>query len=136
MMLRAATAASGGTGAPFATHLPFLLDHCGFSDFSGGHDYPNAGSLFALASAPNVYVKVSNHVWHLASVAGAQPRSVTAALVRAFGAQRVMWASDLTVHDRTYGELIGEADAACTDLTEAERMLVLGDAAAALWWPH
>lgn len=45
----------------------FLLDHCGFSDFSGGDDYPNARALFALASGPNVHVKVSNHVWHLAS---------------------------------------------------------------------
>jgi len=47
-----------------------------------------------------------------------------------------MWASDLTVHDRSYAELIGEAEAACAELTEAQRMLVLGDAAAALWWPH
>ena len=57
--------------------LPFLLDHCGFSDFSGGDEYPNARALFALASSPNVHVKVSNHVWHLASSAGAEPRSVT-----------------------------------------------------------
>ena len=116
--------------------LPFLLDHCAFADFSGGRDYPNARALFALAAEPNVHVKVSNHIWHLATSAGAEPRSVTAALVQAFGATRVMWASDLTVHDRAYADLIGEAEAACADLTEAQTMLVLGDAAATLWWPH
>ena len=116
--------------------LSFLLDHCGFADFSGGLDFPNAGGLFGLASVPNVHVKVSNHVWHLASSTGANPRSVTTALVESFGAARVMWASDLTVHDRTYADLIAEADSACADLTDAERALVLGDAAAALWWPH
>ena len=116
--------------------LSFLLDHCGFSDFSGGDDYPNARALFALASAPNVHVKISNHVWHLASSAGLRPPSVTRALVQSFGAERVMWASDLTVHDRDYADLIAEAEAACVDLTDAQRMLVLGDAAAALWWPQ
>jgi L-fuconolactonase len=116
--------------------LPFLLDHCGFSDFSGGNDFPNARALFALASAPNVHVKVSNHVWHLASSAGAEPRTVTRALVDEFGAGRIMWASDLTVHDRSYADLIGEAEEACADLTEAQRGLVLGDAARTLWWSH
>ncbi|MEO8698197.1 MAG: amidohydrolase family protein, partial [Acidimicrobiales bacterium] len=116
--------------------LPFLLDHCGFSDFSGGSEFPNARALFGLAATPNVHVKVSNHVWHLASSAGAQPRSVTRALVDAFGGSRIMWASDLTVHDRSYADLIGEAEAACADLTEAQRLLVLGDAARALWWSH
>ncbi|MEO5839543.1 MAG: amidohydrolase family protein [Acidimicrobiales bacterium] len=116
---------------------PFLLDHCGFSDFSGDSDFPNARALFALAAQPNVHVKVSNHVWHLAASSGAQPRSVTRALVDAFGGSRIMWASDLTVHDRSYADLIDEAEAACADLTAAQRTLVLGDAAAALWWsPH
>jgi L-fuconolactonase len=116
--------------------LPFLLDHCGFADFSGGRDYPNARGLFALAASPNVHVKISNYVWHLASSAGARPHEVTSALVEAFGATRVMWASDLTVHDRPYADLIAEAEVACADLTEGQRMLVLGDAAAALWWPQ
>ena len=104
-------------------------------DFSGGRDYPNARALFALAAAPNVHVKLSNYVWHLASSAGADPRSVTTALVQAFGAARIMWASDLTVHDAPYADLIGDAEAACADLTDEQRVLVLGDAAAALWWP-
>jgi predicted TIM-barrel fold metal-dependent hydrolase len=82
--------------------LPFLLDHCGFSDFSGGRAYPRARPLFALASEPNISVKLSHYVWQLAAEAGADRRAVTNALVDAFGAERIMWASDLTVHDNTY----------------------------------
>jgi predicted TIM-barrel fold metal-dependent hydrolase len=115
-------------------HLPFLLDHCAFSDFSGGTSYPRAQNLFALASAPNISVKLSHYVWQLATEAGADRRAVTCALVSAFGAERVMWASDLTVHDHTFAELIATAEDACADLTPAERALVLGDAAAAFWW--
>jgi predicted TIM-barrel fold metal-dependent hydrolase len=114
--------------------LPFLLDHCGFSDFSGGPTYPHAQALFALASAPNVHVKLSNYVWQLATAAGADRRAVTSALVDAFGASRIMWASDLTVHDHTYAELIAVAEDACADLSERDRALVLGDAAATLWF--
>ena len=116
-------------------HVSFLLDHCGFSDFSGGDDFPHAGHLFALAGVPNVHVKLSNYVWQLATAAGAAPHSVTRALVGAFDATRVMWASDLTVHDRPYAELIAVAEAACADLTETEKAYVLGESASALWWP-
>jgi L-fuconolactonase len=115
--------------------LPFLLDHCAFSDFGGGDGFPNAGSLFDLATVHNVSVKLSNYVWQLASAAGAEPRAVTRAVVDAFGAARVMWASDLTVHDRPYAELIADAEAACVELSDAERSRVFGQAAAAMWWP-
>ena len=111
------------------------VDHCGFSDFSGGDEFPNAAALFALAALPNVSVKLSHYVWQLATEAGAAPRAVTRALVSAFGAARVMWASDLTVHDRPYADLLAFADDACLDLTDDEKRGVLGDAAAELWWP-
>jgi predicted TIM-barrel fold metal-dependent hydrolase len=123
-----------GHAAARHPHLSFLLDHCAFSDFSGGPTFPRAQNLFALASARNVSVKLSNYVWQLATEAGADRRAVTRALVSAFGGDRIMWASDLTVHDHTYAELIATAEDACADLTDSERALVLGDAAAALWW--
>jgi L-fuconolactonase len=124
-----------GRAATRHPDLPFLLDHCGFSDFSGGDDFPNAGHLFALAAVPNVHVKLSHYVWQLATAADAEPRSVTRALVQAFDATRVMWASDLTVHDHPYAELIAVAEAACSELTEMEMAYVLGESATALWWP-
>jgi hypothetical protein len=46
-----------------------------------------------------------------------------------------MWASDYTMRRLTYSDCVAEADQACAGLLEADRELVLGGAAAALWWP-
>jgi predicted TIM-barrel fold metal-dependent hydrolase len=114
--------------------VPVVVDHCGFPDFAGGDDFPNAASLFALAAAPNVHVKLSTHVFDLAQSADVTPRAVTNRIVDAFSANRVMWASDLTVSERTYEELLATAEDACSDLSDADRDLVLGEAACRVWW--
>jgi L-fuconolactonase len=115
--------------------VPFLLDHCGMPDLSGGSSYPNATNLFNLAAAPNVTVKLSTHVFAHAREGGSTAQEITRRIVDVFGAARVMWASDYTVGSLTYGECVADADQACAELTEAERDLVLGGAAAAMWWP-
>jgi L-fuconolactonase len=115
--------------------LPFLLDHCGMPDLSGGPSYPNATNLFDLAEAPNVSVKLSTHVFTHAREGGSTAQEITRRIVDVFGAARVMWASDYTVSRLTYGDCVAEADQACAGLLAADRELVLGGAAAALWWP-
>jgi L-fuconolactonase len=112
-----------------------LVDHCAFSDFSGGPGYPRAKELFALADAANVHLKLSAYVYHLGREAGADPGQMTEAIVVAFGAERVMWASDLSTQARPYEVLLSEAEEACAGLSPGQRSLVLGDSAAALWWP-
>jgi predicted TIM-barrel fold metal-dependent hydrolase len=114
--------------------LTVLVDHCGFPDFSGGPSYPNARHLFMLAAVPNVHLKLSAHVFQLAETAGTTARAVTDGIVEAFGAARVMWASDFTVYDRPYAEWLRQAELACAGLTASDRDLVLGEAAAAVWW--
>jgi L-fuconolactonase len=115
--------------------VPFLLDHCGMPDLSGGPSYPNATNLFDLAEAPNVSVKLSTHVFAHAREGGSTAEEITRHIVDAFGAARVMWASDYTMRRLTYSDCVAEADQACAGLLEADRELVLGGAAAALWWP-
>jgi L-fuconolactonase len=115
--------------------VPVLVDHCAFPDFSGGPGYPNAGALFALADLPNVNVKLSNHVFDAAEEGGSTARAATERIVAAFGAERVMWASDLTVQERPYRELVARAEEACAGLSTRERELFLGESALGLWWP-
>jgi L-fuconolactonase len=115
--------------------LPILLDHCALPDLSGGPDYPNATGLFALAGAPNISLKLSNHVLVMAADAGSTHRHIAEALVASFGASRVMWASDYSVVGRVYAECVEEAELAFAGLADTDRALVLGDAAAAMWWP-
>lgn len=115
--------------------LAVLVDHCGFPDLSGGPGFPNARTLFDLADAPNVRVKLSTHVFELARAGGTTPREATDAIVGAMGAERVMWASDVSVQERPYPQLVADADAACAGLAPHERRLVLGESALRLWWP-
>jgi L-fuconolactonase len=116
--------------------VPILLDHCAMPDLSGGDDFPKAGPLFSLADASNISVKLSSHVFGLARAVGSTPERITQRLVGAFGGARVMWGSDYSVYDKEYSYYVHEAEAACATLSPADRALVLGDAAAALWWPE
>jgi len=115
--------------------IPFLLDHCGMPDLSGGPSYPNATNLFALSDAPNISVKLSTHVFTHAKQDGSTAAAIAARVVAAFGASRVMWASDYSVLGLVYADCVAEAEQACRDLPPRDRELVLGDAADAMWWP-
>jgi len=115
--------------------IPFVLDHCGMPDLSGGASYPNATNLFALCDAPNISVKLSTHVFTHAKQGGSTAAEITRRLVDTFGAARVMWASDYSVLGLVYADCVAEAEQACADLAPGDRALVLGDAAHAVWWP-
>jgi L-fuconolactonase len=115
--------------------IPFLLDHCGMPDLSGGPSYPNAKNLFALSDATNISVKLSTHVFTQAKQGGSTAAEITNHLVDTFGASRVMWASDYSVLGLVYADCVAEVEEACSGLPLAARDLVLGDAANAMWWP-
>lgn len=115
--------------------VPFLLDHCGMPDLHGGSSFPNASNLFALADTPNISVKLSTHVFRHAKEGGSTAAAIAHRLVDTFGASRVMWASDYSVLGLVYADCVAEAEEACADLPSADRELVLGAAAEAMWWP-
>lgn len=135
VLVRAEQLASVLRAASRHPSVSVLVDHCGFPDLSGGDRYPNARDLFSLAEVGNVYIKLSSQVFRLAESAGASLSQLTESLVSAFGADRVMWASDLTVQERPYGKLIDEAEQACAGLNDTDRALFMGGTAAQLWWP-
>jgi L-fuconolactonase len=75
--------------------LQIVLDHCGKPDIAGRTFDPWARHIDALAALPNVVCKLSG----LMNCAGAGARREDVELyadhvLRAFGANRVMWASD------------------------------------------
>lgn len=109
------------------------LDHCGFPPLAGA-PWREAEPLFALARLPNLYCKVTTNVLELAAAGGANPQSFVEALVRAFGAARVMWGSDFCqTHHRTYPELVAAAREAFGTLSPSDQALCLGGTAARLW---
>lgn len=115
--------------------VPVLVDHCAMPDLSGGDSFPNAATLFALAASPNVHVKLSSHVFSIAERAGSSATAIAQRLVREFGAERVMWASDYSVLGLVYADCVDQAEQACAPLAAADRDLVLGGSALRMWWP-
>lgn len=117
--------------AASAPDLPIALDHCGFADLSDGPPFAGAAPLVALASHPNVRLKVTGTL--LAS-AGGDPRDVVEHLAGVFGAERLMWGSDFPQHhDRPYPAQVDLARHACSRLTAAEQDRFLGGTALELW---
>lgn len=110
--------------------LRFVLDH-----FGGDH---NAPALAQLARRANILIKVSDF--------GAfdQPpydaaRAATVAMCALFGAQRLMWGSNLPVFALDARQDLGAAWHAIRDATslgDAERAAILGGTAATVFFPH
>ena len=109
------------------------LDHCAFPDLSGGPPYEKAGDLFALATQPNVTLKVSSHLLEQAEATG-DACDLVDRLAAAFGADRLLWGSDYPqTHDRSYADLVELGRAACSRLPPADQRAFLGENALRLW---
>lgn len=109
------------------------LDHCGFPDLSGGPPYAKAADLFALATQPNVSLKVSCHLLEQAEATG-EPRDLVDRLAAAFGADRLLWGSDYPqTHDRSYAALVELGRGACSRLPLADQRAFLGENALRMW---
>ena len=57
-------------------------------------------------------------------------------VVKEFGAERVMWGSDVAQSAGTYADLVAMAKASTAELTEAQRQCVLRDTAAGIYTKH
>jgi predicted TIM-barrel fold metal-dependent hydrolase len=110
--------------------VPFVLDHCGFVDLSGGPSFPNANELFTFADAPNLHLKVSS----ICLQATDEPEALWRVLVDRFGSARLMWGSDYPhTNQPGYGELVELARHTTAGLPEHARRDVLAATAMRLW---
>ena len=131
--------------------LKLIIDHCGLysnsmrASFGGTPQLDEAGQLalfgevLALSELPNVALK-----WGHASAQFGQPawpkeglRPILRRAINAFGADRVMWASDYSVNQRgeTWADLLYGVKAD-PGLTAGEMAVVLGGAVRQwLDWP-
>ena len=109
-----------------------VLDHCGFVELDDGPPYAKADQLFRLAEHANLHCKVTSHVLEAAERHGGA--AIVDRLVAEFGAARLVWGSDFPqTHDRPYADLVTLARAACANVSERDRDLVLGGTAVRLW---
>jgi L-fuconolactonase len=107
--------------------LAIVLDHCGKPDIAGGRMQPWADHVAELAALPNVACKFSgllNRARPLATPDDVAPYALH--VLSAFGAGRVMWASDWPPLTRAagYARWRSVSTALLADLSGAERASV------------
>lgn len=112
-----------------------VLDH--FSNIAAEGGAPDHGvdaSLLEMVDHPNVYLLYS--MINLGKLAAQQMSAapMVERVVREFGADRVMWGSDIAQSKGTYAQMATLARESVSLLSETEQRKVLHDTARAVYW--
>lgn len=116
--------------------LAVILDHCGKPDIRGGRFQPWAEDTAALAANANVSCKLSGLLNCAGPDAAADAlRPYADHVLAAFGADRVMWASDWPPLKLAadYGRWCAVTDMLLADLDGQDRVAVLGGTASRVY---
>jgi predicted TIM-barrel fold metal-dependent hydrolase len=112
---------------------PVVLDHIASVETDRAAPYPGADGLLALADLPQVLVKVTTLNFARIIAAGIKPSVVVEWLVSRFGAERVLWGSDVTQTPGAYADMVRIARESVSGLSDRDAALVLGGTAASLY---
>ncbi|MGN9783240.1 amidohydrolase family protein [Nonomuraea sp. ZG12] len=112
---------------------PVVLDHIASVETDRAAPYPGADGLLALADLPQVLVKVTTLNFARIIAAGVKPSVVVEWLVSRFGAERVLWGSDVTQTPGAYADMVRIARESVSGLSDRDAAQVLGGTAAALY---
>jgi predicted TIM-barrel fold metal-dependent hydrolase len=113
--------------------LTIVVDNLAVMPVDEPPPYPAAQALFDLAVFPKVYLKFTQLHLDRVVAAGGSTRDLVGALVRSFGAERIMWGTNFPnarpTGDDPYGALVNAVRDAVADLTPAEQAAILGETA-------
>ncbi|WP_211589580.1 amidohydrolase [Microbispora sp. H11081] len=112
---------------------PVVLDHVASVEVDRGRPYPGEDALLALADLPEIHVKVTTLNFARVIAAGREPSAVVEWLVSRFGADRVLWGSDVTQTPGAYDDMVRIARESVAGLSPQDAARVLGGTAAALY---
>jgi predicted TIM-barrel fold metal-dependent hydrolase len=116
--------------APMLQRFPntkVVIDHLSnLSAEEGPPDYGLDAPLAALVPYANLSLLLSTINLARLAAEGAPSAPVLARLVAAFGAERLLWGSDIGQSQGSYPRMCALADAAVATLAENDRRLVLG----------
>lgn len=104
--------------------LPIVLDHVMMPQI----DEPDFGigdNFAGLAARPNVFVKFTSLNMDVIREQGVAPAAVLRRTVDVFGADKVMWGSDIGTSSGTYHEMVRRGIESTALLDDAERRSVL-----------
>jgi L-fuconolactonase len=113
--------------------VPIALDHMGFPPLEEGPPYRGTKALFDLARLPNLFLKFSSLNLH-AAARGGSASDFLRYVVDGFGAQRLIWGSNLPASaGQTLREQLALARASLAFLPAEDQRLILGETASRLW---
>ena len=107
-------------------NMPIVLDHIFLPDVTA----PNFGigsNFDGFAARKNIYVKWTSLSMDVTREKGIAPEKVLRRAVDFFGADKVMWGSDIGTSSGTYKEMVARALDSTKLLNDAERRAVLHD---------
>lgn len=112
-----------------------VLDH--FSNIAGESGAPDHGvdaPLLEMVEHPNVYLLYS--MINLGKLAAAQMQGapMVERVVREYGADRVMWGSDVAQSKGSYAQMVALAKESVSLLSETDQRKVLHDTSHAMYW--
>jgi predicted TIM-barrel fold metal-dependent hydrolase len=107
-------------------NLSIVLDHV-FMPVVTDADFGIGRQFDGLAGRRNIYVKFTSLNMDVIREQGIAPEAVLKRTVDVFGADRVMWGSDIGTSSGTYREMVERAVAATALLDEVQRRKVLHD---------
>ena len=111
----------------------FLLDHLARVTLDDGPPYANAAPLLTLAKYPNVYLKLTSRTVEQCHEGKADAASFMAMILKAFGAQRMLWGSNFPAHDDTLPNILRDALAVIASASAQEQADILSGTAKRLY---
>jgi predicted TIM-barrel fold metal-dependent hydrolase len=112
-----------------------LLDHFARPNLSEGAPYAEADMLFALASKPGVYLKLTDRTIRQAASGRSNHVDFFAHVLSSFGAKRVAWGSNFPSAEGSLKSLLANAKQALSILSEADRTQIFSGTAASIYHP-
>jgi L-fuconolactonase len=110
-----------------------LLDHLARPDLSKGAPYADAAPLFDLAKFAGVHVKLTNRTITAATQGESTLEAFIPYVLKAFGAERVLWGSNFPAAEGALPDLLAEAKTGLAALSEADQAMIFGGAAQRLY---
>jgi predicted TIM-barrel fold metal-dependent hydrolase len=107
-------------------NLPIVLDHV-FNPLVWEADFGIDDRFKGFAARKNIYVKWTSINMDVAYGHGKKPEEVLRRAVDFYGADKVMWGSDIGTSSGTYKDMVARAIASTALLTDEERRKVLHD---------
>jgi L-fuconolactonase len=113
-----------------------VLDHLSnITAIARGPDFGVDAALLDFVRFPNVKILFSTINLARMKADGVPAMSVVERVVRSFGAERVMWGSDIGQSSGTYADMLALAREAVGTLSASQQSQVLRDSARDVYWP-